>query len=293
MLRSTAFGRFITANIAWLISSLLLAIFVWIAAVNEQNPVESHRYSERIPVDILIDEGMLVTNNPVSSVQLILRTTAEVWDTLTPDTIAVTANLTGQTPGTYTTDLAVDFQSASRIIVENIQPEQIIVALDQGAEKLVPIQAEVRTPPPTGFEVLSTSFSTQEALISGIASEVERVAAASVRLHLNDETNTYTRNYRLFAVDDEGATISNVIITPETVDVFVEIEPGADYREVFVVPTIVGEPAEGYVVVSITYDPQTVLVSGRPSELEQLPGTIQTTPIDLTGETGSFTRTVS
>ncbi|GAB4569701.1 MAG: hypothetical protein Kow0077_02660 [Anaerolineae bacterium] len=280
-------------NLAWAAVSLLLAVIVWIAATTQQNPVESRSFPQRIPIEIVTDEGMIVTNDPVSSAQVVLRARSDVWDTLQASDIQIVADLRGRLPGTHTVDLDIQFATVNRIIVEDYQPRQITVVLDQAAERLVPVQADIRSGPPTGFEIASITFSEQETRVTGPASQVDRVAAAEVRLVLNNERNPFTRNYRLFALDAEGRSVPDVTLIPETVDVTVDIQPREDFREVFVTPNIIGEPAAGYVIYSITYEPQTILVSGRPSALEQITGTIQTAPIDLTGQTRSFSRTVS
>lgn len=285
--------RNILGNVVWLSASVLLAVIVWIAATTQTNPVESRSFPQRIPIEIVADEGMIVTNNPISSAQAVLRARSDVWDTLETSDIIITADLTGQLPGTYSVDLDIVFNTVSRIVVEDFQPRQITVTLDQAAERLVPINADIRTEPPTGFEVAGISFAAQETRITGPASQVNRVETADVRLALSDERNQFTRSYRLFALDSEGRAVPDVALSPDTIDVTVDIQAREDFREVFVTPQLVGEPASGYVIYSITYEPQTVLVSGRPSDLEQITGTIQTLPVDLTGQTSSFIRTVS
>ncbi len=281
------------ANLAWLLLSLLLAIFVWVAATTRENPVESRAFPQRIPIDIMLDDGMIITNNPSATAQVILRAQTNVWNTLQASDILVSADLRGKLPGTYPVDLSIAFATVNRVVVEDYQPQQITVTIDQAAERLVPINAEVRVQPPTGFEVAAITYSTQETRITGPASLVNRVASAAARLSLGDDRNAFTRNYRLFALDADGRTVPDVVLSPDNVDVGVDIQPRENFRQVYVTPNIIGEPASGYVIYSITYEPQTILVSGRPSALEQITGTIQTAPIDLTGQTSSFSRTVS
>lgn len=285
--------RNMAGNLVWLAGALLLAIFVWIAATTMDDPVESRSFPQRIPIEIITDDGMIITNAPISSIQAVLRARSGVWATLETSDILVTADLTNQLPGTYTADLHIDFTSVNRIVVEDFQPRQITVVLDQAAERLVPIDADIRSNPPTGFEIAGITFEEQEARVTGPATQVDQVVSATVRLILEGERNAFSRSYRLFPLDDEGQVVQDVEIEPEMMEVAVDIEPREDFREVFVTPNIVGEPASGYVIYSITYEPQTVLVSGRPSDLEQITGTIPTLPIDLTGQTRSFQRTVT
>ncbi len=283
---------FLGENLAWLAGSLILAVFVWIAATIEQNPVEVRRFPQRIPIEIVTDDGMIVTNNPISSAQVVLRTQAAVWEILRSEDIIVHADLTGMQPGTYTVDLEVEVASNRRVVVEDWQPRQITVSIDRAAEILVQVNPNIRSSPPTGFEVTDVTIEPPEVRVTGPASQVDRVTEASIALNLRDERNAFTRDFRVSAVDEEGRTVSGVTIDPPEVSATVSIQPREDFREVFVTPNIIGEPAPGYVIFSITYEPQTVLVSGRPSALEQIPGTLPTAPIDLSGQTESFSRTV-
>ncbi|NPV66431.1 MAG: hypothetical protein HPY64_04720 [Anaerolineae bacterium] len=292
IMRPPAWLRFLSANLSWLAASLLLAMFVWIAATIQQNPVEARRFPERLPIQILTDEGMIVTNNPITSAQVVLRAQADVWAVLEAQDIVVTADLRGKPPGTYTVDLNITFTTFSRIVLEDWLPRQVTVSIDRAAEILVPINADIRSGPQTGFEITAITFGAQEARVTGPASQVERVVSADVRLNLADERNPFTRNYRLYAMDAQGQTVPGVTLIPDNTDVTIDIQPQENFREVFVTPNIIGEPASGYVVFAITYEPQTVLISGRPGALEQITGTIQTAPIDLTGQTASFSRTV-
>ena len=65
------------------------------------------------------------------------------------------------------------------------------------------------------------------------------------------------------------------------------------YRAVEVRPEIVGEPAEGYEVRSVTVEPQSVEVSGARTALEALGGRIATDAVEVQGRTGRFESSVS
>lgn len=285
--------RFWTENLVWLAGSLVLAIFVWIAATVEQNPVQVARFPQRIPIQIITDEGFIVTNTPITTAQVVLRTQAAVWEILEAADISIVADLTGQPPGTYNVELDISFSTARRIVVEDWQPRQITVTIDQAAEILVPVNADIRSDPPTGFELTGISFNVPEVRVIGPASQVSRIVRADARLHMRDERSLFTREIQLSAVDEEGRLIPGVTLEPASVTVTANIQAREGYREVFVTPNIVGEPAEGYVLFGVDYRPPNVLVSGPPALLDQLPGTVLTEAIDLAGQTETFSRTVN
>lgn len=279
-------------TLTWLAGALLVAVFSWIVATTEENPVEVNTFPARIPIQVIHDDNMLIIDQSTTDSEVILRTQASVWEVLEADDIIVRADLSGFEPGAYIVELSVEIVEERRVVVEDWSPRQISIEIDTAAEILVPIVEDIRSDPPIGFEITAITFQTTEVLVTGPAAEVERVVTAQAGLRLGDERNPLTTDIRLIAVDNQERAVTGVTLEPEIVSVTVNIQPLADYREVFVTPNIVGEPPPGYVVTSITYDPQTIPVRGRPRALEQLPGSVLTNPIDLTDQTQGFSRSV-
>src|SRR5439155_20639129 len=83
--------RFILDNLAWLVGSLALAILVWYAAVSAQNPVEQRRFSGRIPIKVLTDEGMLVVSDAPQTALVTIRAPRTIWDVLEASDVQVEA----------------------------------------------------------------------------------------------------------------------------------------------------------------------------------------------------------
>jgi YbbR domain-containing protein len=95
-------------------------------------------------------------------------------------------------------------------------------------------------------------------------------------------------------VDLDGNIVEGVTVEPPLIEVSVPIQTRSDIRQVSVVPNIQLETLpEGYALSSIEYAPQVVLLSGPPEPLRGAPGTLFTTPIELTGRTGTFEETVN
>jgi YbbR domain-containing protein len=206
---------------------------------------------------------------------------------LTADDIVVTADLTGLGPGRHTVELRT--QVARQSFVADTQPKQITVTLEQSLDKLVPVTGIVTNEPPQGYQRGEPVFDVNQTLASGPASKVDQVVSAQVQLDLQQERNPFEDDVRLSPVDVDGHTVSGVTLDPAVVHVNLNIQQREDVREVRVTPNIlVNTLPEGYVLTSISYDPQTVLVSGTPDRLANLPGTFFTAPIDLTGHTANF-----
>jgi YbbR domain-containing protein len=86
------------------------------------------------------------------------------------------------------------------------------------------------------------------------------------------------------AVDQQGEAVSGVNITPTEVSVTQPIFLQGGYRNVIVRVETVGQPADGYKLTNITVSPLNVVVfSSDPQLVNDLPGYVETEPVDLSG----------
>ncbi|MCL4255335.1 MAG: hypothetical protein KJ043_16365, partial [Anaerolineae bacterium] len=132
-------------------------------------------------------------------------------------------------------------------------------------------------------------FSREEVVVSGASSRVQQVVAARAVLDLRAQRESYSADIRLVPVDANGRTVNDVTLDPQNVQVSVAIRRRDDLRELAIAPNLDTQTlAQGYVITSVTYDPQTVFVIGSPDDLAQLPDTIRTELINLSGQTSDF-----
>jgi YbbR domain-containing protein len=107
-------------------------------------------------------------------------------------------------------------------------------------------------------------------------------------LDLRQQRNPLEIDLRLNPVNADGNVVNDVTLNPPGVRVSVNIRRREDVREVSVRPNVQGMPPTGYVLNTLSYEPQSVLVSGTPSLLGTLEDTLSTQPIDLSDHTTSF-----
>lgn len=278
-------------NLMWFAGSLALAFCIWMVATIESDPVRERPFLS-IPVQVLYDEGMLITDQSRSIVTVNVRGPESSISQLSSDDIQVQANLVGRGPDTYRVDLV---PIVSRRVVADTSPRQITVTLEQSREQLVEVQSNIISPPPRGYQVGSAiTFEVNQVLVSGPVSRVQEVAAAQVSLDLSLQRNTFSADQLLIAVNAEGNEVSGVTVDPVMIQVTVPIQARTDIREVRVIPSTLDENLpEGYAITSISSDPDTVVITGPPEILENAPGAFFTQPVDLAGRTSSFEQEVS
>ncbi len=287
--------RVLLSNLFWFLGSLALAFLVWIIATFQSNPVIQQRFPDLIEVRLTPDEGMLITA-PITANRMatvVVRAPRSVQELLRADEIELWADLTGLSPGEHTVDIQAHLSRQPGTIVD-ISPSRIRLTLEEAAQKQVPLRAVISSEPPAGYSRDEPTFdvSLNQVLVSGTASRVNEVIAAQAVLDLRQQRNPYEADIRLIAVNADDNIVSDVTIDPAVVHVLVNIRRRDDVREISVRPNIQGEPPAGYVLNALSYEPQTVLVSGAPASLAALPETLSTAPIDLSQQTDTFSISV-
>jgi YbbR domain-containing protein len=117
--------------------------------------------------------------------------------------------------------------------------------------------------------------------------DLNDVAAVVGILDISDASGTITDEITLQAQDKNGDLVDAITLTPDTVRVDQVISLQGGYRNVAVNVTTEGVVEPGYRFTSITPAPPTVMVfSENPQLVEQLPGYVNTKPLDLTGVDG-------
>jgi YbbR domain-containing protein len=106
-------------------------------------------------------------------------------------------------------------------------------------------------------------------------------------LDISDARETISADLKLEAKDENGVPVDAVTVAPDIIHVNQVISLQGGYRNVAVNVITVGIVEPGYRFTSITPAPPTVMVfSEDPQLVEQLPGYVNTTPLDLTGVDG-------
>ena len=139
------------SNLSAFILSLVLAVAVWVLAVQDENPIITDDYANPIRVTLRgPDEGLAIVGQPLSQVTLHLKAPKRVWEeTLRGPAFVVEADLTGLGAGRHDVPLRADYPGEEVKILE-IRPSRLVVTLEQGESRDVPEMVDVRDEPALG-----------------------------------------------------------------------------------------------------------------------------------------------
>lgn len=277
-------------NLLWFLGSLVLAFWIWFFATSANNPV-SVRQFRAVPVKTLSDPAMFV-DNASRIVTVFIRGPQSDLALIQQEDFVIEADLRGLPAGTHTVPVLMTISSAYRGI-GSTSPTQLTYTIEPLVTQQKPVQIVVSKGPTTAYEYDAPVPVIKQAEVSGPQSQVAEVVAAIGELDLSDKRNPFETDLKLIPVDADGEVVANVMVIPVNTGVSVQVYRRTDVKEVAVNPNILDSTlTEGYTISTIHWDPQTVFISASSEELANIPDTISTAPIDLSGVTQDYLTSV-
>jgi YbbR domain-containing protein len=270
-----------------LLLAFVLAVVVWVVSVQQENPVQTMTLNG-VPVQVvnLPDTLMFADNgaSDISPVDVRVRAPRNISEMLSVRDLEAYIDLSNAQTGRQEVKVQVD-PKISGVDIVGKTPEAIVVRLEQIVENEVPVIANVIDSPPFGYTAGAPVITPTTVLVSGPQSQVEAVQQAEVTVRLRDANSDVKIAQLVTLRDGDGAVVTGLTVEPRTVTVVVPIEQKQGFAEKSVRPNIIGQPAANYAQTGITVEPTTVTIFGDPETLAQLPGFVETTPINIDGAT--------
>ena len=272
--------------------SLVLAIAIWTNASQAQDPVQT-RFLE-VPLEFvgLPSGAVLVDPNPRQQVQIRLEGPDSVLQALTSEDYSATADLSGVPSGeTVAVEIAVT-GSQPGVTISFITPEAIDVLLEQQVTRDVPVELDLRGTVARGHNQGEPLLDPPSIRVSGAESRVSELDFALVTVFLNSTAETLVETSSPIFYDRAGrvASVTGLDLSRDKVTVTVPVEEAAGFADKLVTVVWTGEPAPGYRLLSVTANPPSVLVEGRPALVNRL-SSVRTEPIDINGLAQTFEQT--
>jgi len=265
---------------------LVLSITVWIIAVTANDPAENRPYPRTVPVEIVgQDPNLVLTSDLPGNVSVILNTPQSVWESIVsaPTPIRAVADLSGLEAGNHMVDLQIQV-NVRPVKVVSYSPRAVSIKLENLSSKSIPLDLIVIGDPAVGYQAEEPVLSVEQITVTGPISQVERVNKVQATLEINQGYEDISRVLGIVALDQNDNVVENVTLTPDRVEVFQEISQRYGYRNVIVSVNIEGQVADGYRLTNISVVPLAITVySTNPQIVNDLPGYVQTMPLNLEG----------
>jgi YbbR domain-containing protein len=287
--------RRLLANVATLLLSLALALIIWVNAVQEGDPTISNLLQLPVTFVGMPENGIMQEpDDGTAAVTVRFEGPTSIVSTLDSSDFQVTADLSAIETGSLQPVTVTVQTGVVGIELDPPSPEQVDVLIAEQQTRMVPVNVDVRGEVGRGHTMGTITTNPAEIEITGTATEVSQIDFARATVFLNDDNETLQLERPLIFYDLQGrvASVRGLEVSTEAVEVTIPINESSDFAEKIIVVDVLGEPAPGYRLLSATVDPRNVLVTGRPTQLEQ-PFIVRTETIDITGLTEPYTTQVS
>lgn len=278
-------GRTILGNLSSALLALFLAVVVWVVAMYEKAPPRTQVFPTPIPIKVLnLGDGLVISGSMPGEVKLQVRALATTWDQLKASSFEASLDLLGLQAGTH--DVPVQAKALDKAAsILRLDPARVSVALEQVDERKVRVRAKVLDEEsiPLGYISRLPVITPEQIVVRGPRSAVAQVAEAVVEVSLKNARDTVTKQDAPALLDGAGNRVQGLVLQPATVVVKIVVERQVGYRDVTVRATTHGSPQAGYWISNISVEPVLVTVYGRQSEIDALPGYLDTEPIDVDG----------
>lgn len=276
--------RWLAENGSTLLMAFVLAVTVWVAAVNAADPIADRAFPSSITIAYEgLGSGLLVVGTPPAQGRVSVRAPGSVWNQLTPERIHLRVQLRGLSAGTREITVAgsVDLSPAR---LTSIEPARVTLTIEPAASKEVQARVASIGEPALGYRAGEAAITPSQATVSGPASLVAQVKETVASADLTNRREDLAAQVNLLPVDSNGQAVPGVSVNPGTARVVIPVNELVGYRLVAVIPIIQGQVDAGYQVTNIALTPTLVTVfSPDPQAVETLPGYVETLPISLAG----------
>jgi YbbR domain-containing protein len=279
-------------NLGSVVLAFLLAVMVWMVAVNqEQGALTLQMFPEDgLTIETInVPAGLVVFDELTKPARVEVRAPRTNVDRLSASDIRTYVDLSGLSAGLH--EVPVQWQCAEcreeRVDVIRVEPEQISLRLDEAADRIVSVSVNLQGSTAVGYRARLPLTAPNEVTVSGPRTLVDQVDSVVADVYLFNQDTTVDREVRLTAVDAQGNLVNDVMMSPPRATITVPIIPESGRKEVTVTPNITGDVALGYWISDISVAPHTVVLTGLPSRIREAPGLVETQPVNVEGATGN------
>ena len=283
--------RSLISNIVTLLLALTVAIIIWFNASQIEEAMVRQTIQTTINIVGIPENGILVDPDTDTLQPLIIgfEGPESVVPELTADNFVATLDLSAVPFGVETdVPVLVQINTTAEISIVFQSTEEVNVLLEESISRDIPVQLDIRGTVARGHTQGTPLIDPPFITVSGPASDVEQLSTIRLTVFLNNARETQLYSPQLIFYDLQGRVTSarGLMLSTDEVEVTIPVNESAGFAEKFITVARVGEPAFGYRLLNITVEPDSVFVTGPPTQLQALTR-LETEQVDITGLTES------
>lgn len=283
--------RLLQNNNAVKILSIFLAFVIWLYIAGDTRTFSefesSTRHFIKIPVEYHNLSEYLEVVEMTEEVDITVRGQSEDLAQLMPDDLEIYVDLRELREGEH--KLAVRGEAPSGIKIEKISPSEVKVEIDEVITRQMEIKPIISGEPADGMVVDDIHLEPSNVIVKGTSSNLFKVEEVWAVIDVEGETGDITKTVTFKTVDRVGREVTGLELTPEEVEVSVNIDYAK--KEVPVEASLKGDLPKGLTIKEVKAQPETVVLSGLKERLKEIE-VIETLEIDLKGREKTFTKEI-
>ena len=284
-------------NIGLKLLSLLLAILLWNYVISTNTSITRARTINGLTGYVtgqstLSANGLALLRNPadeLSNISVTVEAPQTYYTRVSAENVQVRLDLSSvRTAGTQ--EVPLQATSAYGRVTE-ISPESLTLTFEAQDSRSVPINATLTGRMQDDYWYNMTRINPSNLSVSGAASVVRSISSAAAYVDVTGHRVPFTQAQPYVLIDTStGGEISQEMLnrSSSSVSVSVDVYPTKELPvSTDLANVITGQPAEGYVVQSVSMQPETVTVAADQELLEGLTE-LMVEPVNVDGQSQSF-----
>lgn len=262
----------------------MLALLLWFYVITEQNPeiTKDIIIPVRLINTVFLEKNNMVMVNDTDNFELTLRIKGKknVLDKLNAGTVNATADLEGhnQKGENFLRINIGGIPEEVDILMKSLDSLKIILEPKISVQKSV--RLNIMGNPTYGMAAMTPSLTPGDIMVTGAESQINSIQDVRVDVDIASASAEISKVLPVRVLDKTGKDIQNIVVEPGNIKVDIPIE---DTKRVSLSMDIIGQPAHGYVVSSISVQPEEIYVTGKKEILAGI-NSLKTEKIDITGE---------
>ncbi|MGE5473315.1 MAG: YbbR-like domain-containing protein [Ignavibacteriales bacterium] len=278
-------------NVRLRVLSVFIAIILWIYVVNIQNP-EVKREFDSIPVnvenvDLLSGYGLILSGDRANNISVKLKGNQDAVNKIQRNDIEAFADLKdikGKiSAGKISIPVKINLLNSEGIEVIDKNKYKIEIEMDRYSQvqKIVEVVFQGITNKDLKYEAKSIrpnviTISGPQKLVSNIGS-----VKAIVDITNSEKEMSVIKRFKIYTKRNTDITNNEqLIVDSQNVQVDIDYQK---FKEVPIIPNIVGQPSKGYFAAGYKINPEKILISGHSDKVNPI-NTLNTKKIDITGK---------
>lgn len=280
------------------VGSLILAFLLWLLVIQFDDPAENKTF-RGVPV-ALVNTELLEQQNKVyevldntDKITVTVRAPGSIIKDLESSDIVAVADI-GKLTEINTIAISLSLQSTDDVESIKSSPDVLRLNVENRKTKRIGLRYNIVGEVAEGYIVSNAQLDLNQIEITGPESAVDRVSDACVDVDVTGAMTNLSANVDVQLFDAEGNLAEHSGITKNVNYVRMTVEVLAT-KEVPVVVSAMGTPAEGYLVAGeIQCEPAAVTIAGTPLALASVSRiVIPPEETDITGANGTVTSRVN